>query len=84
MEVGRQITPLRLLVRRSMRYLLIKRGFRVVQALLVLAALGFVLTGSRIAAIDGLGNRADIVAAVCATALTVSTLRAVNRRDARD
>jgi len=63
-----------------MRYLLVKRGFRLVEAIVVLAALCFVLTGSRIAAIDRLGNRADIVASVIVTALTIALLRAVNRR----
>jgi sigma-B regulation protein RsbU (phosphoserine phosphatase) len=62
-----------------MRYLLVKRGFRLVEAIVVLAALFFVLTGSRIEAIDRLGNRADIVAAVVVTALAIALLRAVNR-----
>jgi sigma-B regulation protein RsbU (phosphoserine phosphatase) len=62
------------------RYLLVKRGFRLVEAVVVLAALAFVLTGSRIAAIDRLGNRADIVASVVVTALSIVLLTAVNRR----
>ncbi len=72
--------PFRLLLRRSVRYLLVSRGFRIVEAVVVLAALGFVLTGSRIAAIDRLGNRADIVATITVTTLAVTLLRAVNRR----
>jgi sigma-B regulation protein RsbU (phosphoserine phosphatase) len=62
------------------RYLLVKRGFRLVEAIVVLAALCFVLTGSRIQAIDRLGNRADIVASVIVTALAIALLTAVNRR----
>src|SRR3712207_4527475 len=80
MMTGRRLIPFRLLVRRSVRYLLVKRGFRLVEAVVVLAALAFVLTGSRIAAIDRLGNRADIVASVAVTALAIAGLRAVNRR----
>jgi sigma-B regulation protein RsbU (phosphoserine phosphatase) len=80
MTVRRKLIPFRLLVRRSVRYLLVKRGFRLVEAVVVLAALAFVLTGSRIAAIDRLGNRADIVASVVVTSLAIVLLRAVNRR----
>jgi sigma-B regulation protein RsbU (phosphoserine phosphatase) len=80
MTIRRQILPFRLLIRRSVRYLLVKRGFRLVEAVVVLAALAFVLTGSRIAAIDRLGNRADIVASVVVTALSIMLLRAMNRR----
>ena len=69
-----------MLLRRSVRYLLVSRGFRLVEAVVVLAALTFVLTGSRIAAIDRLGNRADIVASIVVTALAIALLRAVNRR----
>ena len=72
--------PFRLLLRRGVRYLLVSRCFRVVEAAVVLAALAFVLTGGRIAAIDRLGNRADIVASVAVTALTIALLRALNRR----
>ena len=46
----------------------------------MLASLSFVLTGSRIAAIDRLGNRADIVASIVVTILTIVLLRAINRR----
>lgn len=80
MKIRRQIIPVRHLIRRSVRYLLVKRGFRLVEAFVVLAALAFVLTGSRIQTIDRLGNRADIVASVIATALVIAGLRAVNRR----
>jgi hypothetical protein len=42
--------------------------------------LSFVLTGSRIAAIDQYGNRADIVASIFATIATIALLKALNRR----
>lgn len=78
--IRHQIIPVRLWIRRSVRYLLVSRGFRLVEAAVVLAALSFVLTGRRIEAIDRLGNRADIVVSIIVTALAIALLRAVNRR----
>jgi sigma-B regulation protein RsbU (phosphoserine phosphatase) len=72
--------PVSFLIRRSVRYLLVSHGFRLLQAVAVLAMLSFVLTGSRIAAIDRLGNRADIVASIFITIATIALLRALNRR----
>src|SRR5882724_1572477 len=72
--------PLRFLIRRGVRYLLVSHGFRISQAVVVIAVLSFVLTGSRIAAIDRFGNRADIVASIFATIATIALLTALNRR----
>jgi sigma-B regulation protein RsbU (phosphoserine phosphatase) len=72
--------PISFLIRRSMRYLLVSHGFRLIQAVVVLAALSFVLTGSRIAFIDGYGNRADIVASIFVTVATIALLTTLNRR----
>lgn len=72
--------PFSFLIRRSVRYLLVSHGFRLIQAVVVLAALSFVLTGSRIAAIDQYGNRADIVASIFVTIATIALLSALNRR----
>ena len=80
MTISRRIGRLRPLVRRSVRYLLVSRGFVILEGAGVLASLSVVLTGSRIAAIDRLGNRADIVASIIVTTLTIVLLRAVNRR----
>lgn len=44
----------------------------------VLASLSVVLTGSRIAAIDRLGNRADIVASIGARQVTTERSRLIN------
>jgi sigma-B regulation protein RsbU (phosphoserine phosphatase) len=68
------------LIRRSVRYLLVSHGFRLVQAVVVLTALSFVLTGSRLAFIDGYGNRADIVASIFVTVATIALLTTLNRR----
>lgn len=80
MTISHRIGPFRLLVRRSVRYLLVSRGFIILEVAGVLASLSVVLTGSRIAAIDRLGNRADILASIVVTGLTIGLLRAVNRR----
>jgi len=68
------------LIRRSVRYLLVSHGFRLLQVVVVLAALSFVLTGSRIAFIDRYGNRADIVASIFVTVATIAVLTTLNRR----
>src|SRR5258707_10892917 len=72
--------PVSFLIRRSVRYLLVSHGFRLLQAVVVFAALSFVLTGSRIAAIDQYGNRADIVASIFVTVVAIALLTALNRR----
>jgi phosphoserine phosphatase RsbU/P len=72
--------PVSFLIRQSVRYLLVSNGFRLLQVLGVLAALSFVLTGNRIAEIDKLGGRADIVAAILVTIATIALLSALNRR----
>src|SRR5713101_1734866 len=72
--------PVSFLIRRSVRYLLVSHGFRLIQALVVLAALSFVLTGRRIAFIDQYGNRADIVASILVTIATIALLITLNRR----
>jgi sigma-B regulation protein RsbU (phosphoserine phosphatase) len=79
MEQLRKIS-LSFLIRRSVRYLLVSHGFRLLQVVVVLAALSFVLTGSRIAFIDRYGNRADIVASIFVTVATIAVLTTLNRR----
>lgn len=73
-------TPIRFLIRRSVRYLLVSHGFRLIQAVTILVVLSFVLTGSRIAFIDEFGNRADIVASIFVTVATIALLTMLNRR----
>jgi sigma-B regulation protein RsbU (phosphoserine phosphatase) len=75
-----QKIPVSFLIRRSVRYLLVSHGFRLIQAVAILAALSFVLTGSRIALIDQYGNRADIVASIFVTIATIALLTTLNRR----
>ena len=72
--------PFSFLIRGSLRYLLVRQGFRLLQVVVVFAALSFVLTGRRIVAIDRLGNRADIVATILVTVAAVALLRRLNRR----
>ena len=72
-------TPVSFLIRRSVRYFLVSHGFRLLQAVVILATLSFVLTGSRIAFIDQYGNRADIVASIFVTIATIAVLTTLNR-----
>jgi sigma-B regulation protein RsbU (phosphoserine phosphatase) len=75
-----RMIPISFLIRRSVRYLLVSHGFRLFQAVVVLSALSFLLTGSRIAFIDRYGNRADIVASIFVTVATIALLTTLNRR----
>jgi sigma-B regulation protein RsbU (phosphoserine phosphatase) len=58
----------------------VSRGFIIVQALVVFAILSFLLTGNRLIAIDSLGQRADIVVTMAATALAIAGLTFLNQR----
>ena len=78
--VRHQVIPIRLILRRGVRYLLVSRGFIIVQAIVVFALLSFLLTGQRMAFIDSLGPRADIAATMLATALAIGLLTIVNHR----
>ena len=78
--VRHQVIPIRLILRRGVRYLLVSRGFIIIQALVVFALLSFLLTGRRMAFIDSLGPRADIAATMIATAIAIGLLTIVNHR----
>lgn len=78
--VRHQVIPVRLILRRGVRYLLVSRGFIIVQAVVVFGVLSFLLTGTRLAAIDSLGERADIVVTMAATALAIAGLTFLNQR----
>jgi sigma-B regulation protein RsbU (phosphoserine phosphatase) len=78
--VRHQVIPIRLILRRGVRYLLVSRGFIIIQALVVFALLSFLLTGQRMAFIDSLGPRADIAATMLATAIAIGLLTIVNHR----
>lgn len=78
--VRHQVIPVSLIIRRGVRYLLVSRGFIIIEALSAFALMSFMLTGSRVAAIDRLGNRADIVVTMMVTSLSIVVLRLINRR----
>jgi sigma-B regulation protein RsbU (phosphoserine phosphatase) len=78
--IRHQVIPARIILRRSVRYLLVSRGFIFVQAIVVFAALSFLLTGSRMQAIDRLGPRADIVVTMAVTAAAIALLTMLNHR----
>jgi sigma-B regulation protein RsbU (phosphoserine phosphatase) len=78
--IRHQVIPVRLILRRGVRYLLVSRGFIIIQAIVVFSILSFLLTGSRLAKIDSFGDRADIVATMAATAFAIGVLTIVNQR----
>lgn len=78
--VRHQVIPVRLILRRGVRYLLVSRGFIFIQAIVVFALLSFLLTGKRLAFIDSLGPRTDIAVTMLATALAIGLLTIVNHR----
>ncbi|HKY06113.1 MAG TPA: hypothetical protein VJQ56_14555, partial [Blastocatellia bacterium] len=78
--IRHQVIPVRLILRRGVRYLLVSRGFIIIQSIVVFAVLSFLLTGSRMAAIDRLGARADIAVTMIATAIAIGVLTLVNQR----
>lgn len=78
--VRHQVIPVRLILRRGVRYLLVSRGFIIIQAVVVFALLSFLLTGSRLAFVDSFGERADIVLTMAATAVAIGALTIVNQR----
>jgi sigma-B regulation protein RsbU (phosphoserine phosphatase) len=78
--IRHQVIPVRLILRRGVRYLLVSRGFIIIQAVVVFTLLSFLLTGARLEAIDSLGERADIVVTMAATALAIAGLTFLNQR----
>lgn len=78
--IRHKVIPVRLILRRSARYLLVSRGFIIIQAAIVFVALSFLLTGSRMEAIDSLGPRADIAATMVVTAIAIGLLTLVNHK----
>ena len=78
--VRHQVIPVRLMIRRGVRYLLVSRGFYLVEAVAVVAAIVFVLTGARAEALDRIGGRADLLATGTAAVVVFAALQLLNRR----
>jgi sigma-B regulation protein RsbU (phosphoserine phosphatase) len=78
--VRHQVIPVRLILRRSMRYLLVSRGFIVIEMIIIFAIMSFLLTGTRLASIDSLGTHAVVLVTMFVTLAATLLLRAVNRR----
>ena len=78
--VRHQVIPVRLMIRRGVRYLLVSRGFYLVEAAVLLSMIAYLLTGSRAQALDRLGGRADILATVGIGLAVFGLLQLVNRR----
>jgi sigma-B regulation protein RsbU (phosphoserine phosphatase) len=78
--IRHRVIPISLIIRQGVRYLLVSRGFVIIEAIIIFAVLSFLLTGGRVEWIDRFGPRADTLVAVVATALAVWLLRKLNRR----
>ncbi len=77
--VRHQVIPVSLIVRRGVRYLLIRRGFVLIETAAAAAFLAFILTGRRAEFLDGLGRCADVLIGFCGVLLVVAALNAVKR-----
>jgi sigma-B regulation protein RsbU (phosphoserine phosphatase) len=78
--VRHQVIPIRLMIRRGVRYLLVSRGFYLVEAVVLVSVIGYLLSGSRARALDRLGGRADILATVGIGLGVFGLLQLANRR----
>jgi sigma-B regulation protein RsbU (phosphoserine phosphatase) len=78
--VRHQVIPIRIMLRRGMRYLLVAHGFFLIEALALAAAVAYILTGDRGAFLDRLGERADIGATALVAGLVLGALTLVHRR----
>ena len=74
-----QVIPLRMIVRRGLRYLLVSRGVVVFEGLVVVGLAAFSLTGSRGRFVDAISPRADIVVALAVGGVGMLALHRINR-----
>jgi sigma-B regulation protein RsbU (phosphoserine phosphatase) len=74
-----QVIPVRALVRRGLRYLLVSRGVVLLEGLFVVGLVAWALSGRRGAFVDAIGPRADIVVALIAGGLILVGLHRLNR-----
>ena len=75
-----QVIPLRMILRRGLRYVLVSRGVVVFEAALVAGFVAFALTGWRGRLVDAISPRADIVVALAVGGLGMLALHRINRR----
>src|SRR5262249_41815882 len=78
--VRHQVLPVEMIVRRGVRYLLVSKGFVLVELFAVVVVVALLVTGARAEWIDRWGARADIVATLLASAAAWFGLRALNAR----
>jgi signal transduction histidine kinase/CheY-like chemotaxis protein len=78
--VRHQVIPVGLLLRRSVRYLLVARGFVVVKWAAAFAVLSFFLIKVHFATLDSVSPALHTALAIVATALAAGLLRALHRR----
>jgi sigma-B regulation protein RsbU (phosphoserine phosphatase) len=74
-----QVIPVRALLRRGLRYLLVARGVLALEGLAVVALVAYALSGARGRLVDAAGPRADIVVALLVGGLGMLGLHRLNR-----
>ena len=74
-----QVIPLRMILRRGLRYVLVSRGVVVFEAALVAGFVAVALTGWRGRMVDAISPRADIVVALAVGGLGMLALHRINR-----
>ena len=74
-----QVIPLRMILRRGLRYVLVSRGVVVFEAAVVVGLVAFALTGARGRLVDGISPRADIVVALAVGGFGMLALHRINR-----
>ncbi|MFL6208757.1 MAG: response regulator [Pyrinomonadaceae bacterium] len=75
-----RVIPISLIVRRGVRYLLVARGFVLIQAVVAFAVLSVLLTYGHAAVLDHIWHEAYIFVAMGGTMLCIGLLKLVNRR----
>jgi signal transduction histidine kinase/ActR/RegA family two-component response regulator len=78
--IRHQVIPVSLLLRRSVRYLLVARGFVVVESATAFAVLSFFLLNRRVASLDLVSPLLHTSFAIIATLLCTGLLHVVHRR----
>ena len=75
-----RVLDISVVIRRSLRYLLVSRGFILVEVLLAFALLSFIFAGRIGAALDRLGSNTRTLITILGSVLMVLGLQTVNRK----
>ncbi|HMH01090.1 MAG TPA: ATP-binding protein [Terriglobales bacterium] len=75
-----QIIPVSVIIRRGVRYLIVRRGFLVITGLLAYVSLHLLLTNERAAALARLGERTHLLVEIGAAITLIQLIRLAHRR----